>query len=119
MAYSILNVDPLDLQPSRGVGIKVPFDGPTGLNITYTTKDAIKSNDRIVMLGHGTEQGLIGFQRFIIDSSLVYLLREKYKSQLGFLFLIGSFIKFAIFFIASFNTDLSSVSFVHSSFSFI
>jgi phage baseplate assembly protein W len=44
MAYSILNVDPLDLQPSRGVGIKVPFDGPTGLNITYTTKDAIKSN---------------------------------------------------------------------------
>lgn len=44
MVYSILNVDPLDLQPSRGVGIKVPFDGPTGLNITYTTKDAIKSN---------------------------------------------------------------------------
>ena len=29
----------------------------------------------------------------------LYLLREKYKSQLGFLFLIGSFIKFAVFFI--------------------
>jgi phage baseplate assembly protein W len=44
MAYNIINISPLDLQPSRGVGIKIPFDGPTGLNITYTTKDAIKSN---------------------------------------------------------------------------
>ena len=44
MAYNIININPLDLQPSKGVGIKVPFDGPTGLNITYTTKDAVKSN---------------------------------------------------------------------------
>ena len=44
MAYSILKINPLDLSPSKGVGIQVPFNGPTGLNITYTTKDAIKSN---------------------------------------------------------------------------
>lgn len=44
MAYNIININPLDLQPSKGVGIKVPFDGSTGLNITYTTKEAIKSN---------------------------------------------------------------------------
>jgi phage baseplate assembly protein W len=44
MAYNIVNINPLDLQPSKGVGIKVPFDGPTGLNITYTTKEAVKSN---------------------------------------------------------------------------
>ena len=44
MAYNVVNINPLDLQPSKGVGIKVPFDGPTGLNITYTTKDAVKSN---------------------------------------------------------------------------
>jgi phage baseplate assembly protein W len=44
MAYNVININPLDLQPSKGVGIKVPFDGPTGLNITYTTKDAVKSN---------------------------------------------------------------------------
>lgn len=44
MAYNIVNINPLDLQPSKGVGIKIPFDGPTGLNITYTTKDAVKSN---------------------------------------------------------------------------
>ncbi|WP_406685351.1 hypothetical protein N1F78_06400 [Seonamhaeicola sp. MEBiC1930] len=30
---------------------------------------------------------------------LLYLLRKKYKSQLGFLFLAGSLIKFAVFFI--------------------
>lgn len=44
MAYNIVNISPLDLQPSKGVGIKVPFDGPTGLNVTYTTKEAVKSN---------------------------------------------------------------------------
>lgn len=44
MAYNIININPLDLQPSKGVGIKIPFDGSTGLNITYTTKEATKSN---------------------------------------------------------------------------
>lgn len=40
-------------------------------------KTLIKEHDRIVMLGHGTEHGLIGYNRFIINSELVYLLREK------------------------------------------
>lgn len=40
-------------------------------------KSQIKSHDRIIMLGHGTSDGLIGHGRLIIDSSLVYLLREK------------------------------------------
>ena len=44
MAYLVRNIDILDLQPSTGVGIKVPFDGETGVNTTYSTKDAIKSN---------------------------------------------------------------------------
>ena len=44
MAYIVRNIDVLDTKPSTGVGIKVPFDGPTGVNTTYTTKDAIKSN---------------------------------------------------------------------------
>lgn len=42
-----------------------------------TLKDQINAHDRIIMLGHGTEKGLIGFDRFVIDSTLVYLLREK------------------------------------------
>jgi phage baseplate assembly protein W len=44
MAYIVRNVDILDLQPSTGVGISLPFNGSTGINTTYTTKDAIKSN---------------------------------------------------------------------------
>jgi len=40
-------------------------------------KNNIQSHDRIVMLGHGTEKGLIGYNRFIIDSTYVYLLKIK------------------------------------------
>ena len=50
-------------------------------------KEQIKAHDRIIMLGHGTELGLVAITkrennwdyayRFIIDSALVYLLREK------------------------------------------
>ena len=41
-------------------------------------KSQIKSHDRILLLGHGTELGLIGFDHFIIDSTYIYLLREKH-----------------------------------------
>jgi hypothetical protein len=40
-------------------------------------KILIKNHDRIIMLGHGTQYGLIGHKRLIIDSTLVYLLRDK------------------------------------------
>ena len=51
-------------------------------NITTNTskkllKEQIKAHDRIVMLGHGTEKGLLGFDKFVIDSTWVYLLRKK------------------------------------------
>ena len=42
--YQFKNIDILDVNPSVGIGIKVPFDGATGLNTTFTTQDAIKSN---------------------------------------------------------------------------
>ena len=42
--YLFRNIDILDTKPSTGVGIKIPFDGATGINTTFTTKDAIKSN---------------------------------------------------------------------------
>lgn len=40
-------------------------------------KEQIESHDRIVMLGHGTENGLFGFGKYVIDPTFVYLLREK------------------------------------------
>ncbi len=70
-----------------------PYDVTTNfLNATYLSrgwtiinhnpsrkelKEAIKTHDRIIMMGHGCEYGLYGFGRFVIDSQLVYLLREK------------------------------------------
>ena len=44
MAYIVRNVDVLDLKPSTGVGIDLPFNAPTGINTTYTTKAATKAN---------------------------------------------------------------------------
>lgn len=41
-------------------------------------KDAIKSHDRIIMMGHGCEKGLFDSNYdSMIDSNYVYLLREK------------------------------------------
>jgi hypothetical protein len=40
-------------------------------------KRIIKDHDRIVMLGHGSESGLFGYGKFVIEPKLVYLLREK------------------------------------------
>ena len=44
MNYIIKNINPLDLEPSKGIGINLPFNGNTGLNITYNTKDSIRAN---------------------------------------------------------------------------
>jgi hypothetical protein len=43
----------------------------------HQLKKMIVEYDRIIMLGHGTERGLIGFGDAFIDSNYVYLLRDK------------------------------------------
>lgn len=40
-------------------------------------KKLIRAHDIIIMMGHGTEDGLIGYDRFMIDSSFVDDLRKK------------------------------------------
>ncbi len=40
-------------------------------------KEQVKAHDRIVMLGHGTKYGLIGYNKLVIDSNWAYLLRSK------------------------------------------
>ena len=40
----IQQIDPLDLNPSTGVGVSLPFNGPGVFNTNYTTKDQTKSN---------------------------------------------------------------------------
>lgn len=44
MAFEVQQINPLDLQPSVGVGVALPFTSDVVFTTTYTTKDAIKTN---------------------------------------------------------------------------
>ena len=44
MAQVQQQIDPLDLTPSTGVGVALPFNGPGVFNTNYTTSDQTKSN---------------------------------------------------------------------------
>jgi len=44
MAQIQQRIDPLDLTPSTGVGVALPFNGPGVFNTNYTTADQTKSN---------------------------------------------------------------------------
>ena len=39
MAFEIEKINPLDLKPSKGVGVALPFSGRAVFNTTYQTKD--------------------------------------------------------------------------------
>lgn len=44
MAFKVQQINPLDLQPSVGVGVGLPFSSNQVFNTTYTTQEAIKTN---------------------------------------------------------------------------
>jgi phage baseplate assembly protein W len=44
MAFNVQQINPLDLQPSVGIGVGIPFTSGEVFTTTYTTQDAIKSN---------------------------------------------------------------------------
>lgn len=44
MAYSIRNISTLDLRPSIGVGVKIPFSSESVFSSVYTTKEQTKYN---------------------------------------------------------------------------
>jgi phage baseplate assembly protein W len=44
MAFEVKKIDPLDLQPRKAVGVKLPFSGKSVFNSNYTTEDALKTN---------------------------------------------------------------------------
>ena len=44
MAFNVQQINPLDLQPSVGVGVGLPFSSNQVFNTTYTTQEAIKTN---------------------------------------------------------------------------
>lgn len=44
MSFKPQKIHPLDLQPSKAVGVDLPYTSPAVFNQTYQTKDAIKAN---------------------------------------------------------------------------
>jgi len=44
MAFNVQQINPLDLQPRKAIGVSLPFSSTSVFNSTYTTKDALKSN---------------------------------------------------------------------------
>lgn len=44
MAFEIQQINPLDLQPSVGVGVGLPFSNGAVFNTTFTTQEALKAN---------------------------------------------------------------------------
>ena len=44
MPFSPQQIYPIDLNPSKAVGVDIPFNGPAVFKSNYLTKDAIKNN---------------------------------------------------------------------------
>ncbi len=44
MAYNLRNINVLDLRPSTGVGVALPFSSPSVFTTVYTTKEQLKYN---------------------------------------------------------------------------
>jgi len=44
MAYNLRNINVLDLRPSTGIGVALPFSSPSVFTTVYTTKEQLKYN---------------------------------------------------------------------------
>ena len=44
MAFGAKRIYPIDTKPGTGVGVAIPFNAPGVFKITYTTREATKSN---------------------------------------------------------------------------
>jgi phage baseplate assembly protein W len=44
MAFNPQQIYPIDLNPSKAVGVNIPFNGPAVFKSNYLTKDSIKNN---------------------------------------------------------------------------
>lgn len=44
MAFNLTKFDPLDIQPRKAIGVKIPFSTKSAFQSTYSTKEATKTN---------------------------------------------------------------------------
>ena len=90
MAFGAKKISPIDLKPSVGVGVGLPFNAPGVFRTTYTTKEATKNNLINFFLTHQPERYLNptfggGLRSFIfeqISNNTVEVLKENIQSKL-------------------------------------
>jgi len=88
MAFNVQKIHPLDLQPRKAVGVKLPFTSRAVFESTYTTKDALKSNiinyfltekgERFLNPGFGAGLRLMLFEQITTDTKdqIAYIIRQ-------------------------------------------
>lgn len=112
MAYQIQKINPLDLEPNIGIGVKLPFNEKSIFDITYTSKDAIRTNlinffltnsqERIFNLQFGANLRSLLFEN--IDENLLISVKEEIIRKLKILFSRVNIKQFDIVFDANSNT---------------
>ena len=80
MAYQIKNINPLDLQPSTGIGVSLPFSSKSVFNTVYTTQEQLKYNiinylltdrrERVFNVNFGAGLRTLLFENISADSIL-------------------------------------------------
>lgn len=88
MAFNVQQINPLDLQPRKAVGVSLPFSSTSVFNSTYTTQDALKSNlinyfltgrgERFLNPDLGTELRALLFDQMTEDKKeeILYVIRR-------------------------------------------
>ena len=62
MPFEVKRINPIDRQPRKAVGIKLPFSGDAVFNLNFTTKDSIKTNIiNFFLTGRGERFFNVGF----------------------------------------------------------
>jgi hypothetical protein len=101
MAFGAKKIYPIDTKPGTGVGVAIPFNAPGVFKITYTTREAIKTNLINFFLTNKNEiylNPIFGgnLRAFIfqqIDTGNLDSLKEDIQYQIGLYFpsvIIGS-----------------------------
>ena len=94
MAFGAKRIYPIDTKPGTGVGVALPFNAPGVFKITYTTKEATKTNlinffltnknERYLNLNFGGNLRAFIFQQ--ISQNNLDGLKEDIQNQLGLYF---------------------------------
>lgn len=94
MAYSVGNINPLDLEKSTAIGVKLPFSGVAVFNQSYTSQEAIKTNiinffltgvgERYMNPTFGTQLRNLLFEQ--IDQEMIENLKDVIREDVGLYF---------------------------------